>query len=89
LEPAAGRRTGLTQGFFAELLERRSPRQIHPAKSKLRTYLRVCADSFVMNLQKAASRQSAVATHRTIALDFQAAEANWGATIDPALDSFS
>ena len=47
----------LTQGFFAELLERDLLAKYDPAKSRLRTYLRICADSFVMNQEKVASRQ--------------------------------
>ena len=47
----------LTQGFFAELLERDLLSKYDPAKSKLRTYLRLCADAFVINQNKAATRQ--------------------------------
>jgi RNA polymerase sigma factor (sigma-70 family) len=75
----------LTQGFFAEMLERTLLAKYDPAKSRLRTYLRLCVDSFVMNQEKAARRQkrSGYATH--VALDFQAAEGELaGATIDPA-----
>ena len=39
----------LTQGFFAELLERDLLSRFDPAKSRLRTYIRLCADSFVLN----------------------------------------
>src|SRR6266849_3653348 len=47
----------LTQGFFAEMLERELLAKYDPAKSRLRTYLRLCVDSFVMNQEKAAHRQ--------------------------------
>src|SRR6266849_8052128 len=47
----------LTQGFFTEMLERELLAKYEPAKSKLRTYLRLCMDSFVMNQEKAARRQ--------------------------------
>src|SRR5260370_24803709 len=47
----------LTQGFFAELLERELLNNFDPKKSRLRTYLRVCVDSFVMNVDKAGRRQ--------------------------------
>ena len=47
----------LTQGFFAELLERQLLSRFDPAKSRLRTYLRLCADSFALNELKAASRK--------------------------------
>jgi RNA polymerase sigma factor (sigma-70 family) len=75
----------ITQGFFAELLERDLLAKYNPAKSKLRTYLRLCADSFVINQQKAANRQKRGGSATHVALDFQEAESELaGATIDPA-----
>ena len=75
----------LTQGFFAEMLERELLAKYNPAKSKLRTFLRLCVDSFVMNQQKAARRQKRGGNAAHLALDFQAAEGELaGATIDPA-----
>src|SRR5216684_2227612 len=75
----------LTQGFFAELLERDLLAKYDPAKSRLRTYLRLCVDSFVMNQEKAAHRQKRGGTAIHLALDFPAAEGELaGATIDPA-----
>ena len=75
----------LTQGFFAELLERELLSKFTPAKSRLRTYLRLCVDSFVMNEEKAAHRQKRGGNVTHVALDFQAAEGELaGATIDPA-----
>jgi len=75
----------LTQGFFTELLERDLLGKYDPAKSKLRTYLRLCADSFVINQEKAASRQKRGGNAPHVALDFQAAEEELaGAAIDPA-----
>src|ERR1700757_478065 len=74
----------LTQGFFAEMLERDLLAKYDPVKSRLRTYLRLCVDSFVMNEEKAARRQKrgGYATH--VALDFQAAEGKLaGATNAP------
>src|ERR1700726_933218 len=75
----------LTQGFFAEVLERELLAKYSPAKSKLRTYLRLCVDSFVMNQEKAARRQKRGGSATHVALDFQAAEGELvGATIDAA-----
>jgi len=75
----------LTQGFFAELLERELLVRFDPAKSRLRTYLRVCADSFALNEIKAASRKKRGAEVTHVALDFSAAEDELRAqTIDPA-----
>lgn len=75
----------LTQGFFAELLERDLLSRYDPAKSRLRTYLRLCADSFVMNEGKAARREKRGGNVTHVALDFPAAETELaGASIDPA-----
>ena len=75
----------LTQGFFAEMLERKLLAKYNPAKSKLRTYLRLCVDSFVMNQEKAARRQKRGGGATHVALDFYAAEGELaGARIDPA-----
>jgi DNA-directed RNA polymerase specialized sigma24 family protein len=54
-------------------------------KSRLRTYLRLCVDSLVMNEDKAARRQKRGGNTPHLALDFAAAEEELGATaIDPA-----
>jgi len=75
----------LTQGFFAELLERELLDRFDPNKSRLRTYLRVCVDSLVMNEDKASRRQKRGGSVPHVALDFAAAEEELGATaIDPA-----
>jgi RNA polymerase sigma factor (sigma-70 family) len=75
----------LTQGFFAELLERELLDNFDAKKSRLRTYLRVCVDSFVMNEDKAGRRQKRGGTIPHVALDFTAAEDEFGATVmDPA-----
>jgi len=75
----------LTQGFFAELLERELLDKFDSNKSRLRTYLRVCVDSFVMNEDKAGRRQKRGGSIPHVALDFSAAEEELGAiAIDPA-----
>jgi RNA polymerase sigma factor (sigma-70 family) len=75
----------LTQGFFAEVLDRDLLEKYDPAKSKLRTYLRLCVDCFVLNEEKAARRQKRGGNATHVALDFQAAEGELtGATIDAA-----
>jgi RNA polymerase sigma factor (sigma-70 family) len=75
----------LTQGFFAEILERELLEKFDPGKSRLRTYLRVCVDSFVINDDKAGRRQKRGGTVTHVALDFAAAEEELGTTaIDPA-----
>src|SRR5882757_5726188 len=75
----------LTQGFFAELLERDLLDKFDATRSRLRTYLRVCVDSFVMNEDKAGKRQKRGGNIPHVVLDFDAAEEELGATvIDPA-----
>src|ERR1700722_7413373 len=76
----------LTQGFFLQVMERALLEKFDPAKSRLRTYLRVCVDSFVMNEEKAAKRQKRGGSIPHVALDFAGAEQELGGTavIDPA-----
>ena len=75
----------LTQGFFADLLERDLLSRFDPRKSRLRTYLRLCADSFALNEIKAASRKKRGGDFAHVALDFSAAEDELRAqAIDPA-----
>jgi DNA-directed RNA polymerase specialized sigma24 family protein len=75
----------LTQGFFAEILERQLLAKYDPVKSRLRTYLRVCADSFVMNQEKAARRQKRGGGVLHVSVDFQRAEGELREQIvDPA-----
>ena len=82
---AAADAQDLTQGFFAQLLERELLSRFDANKSRLRTYLRVCVDSFVMNEIKAAQRQKRGGNIQHLALDFAGAEEELGAaTIDAA-----
>src|SRR5258708_2654355 len=75
----------LTQGFFAELLERELLDKFDSNKGRLRTYLRVCVDSFVMNEDKSGRRQNRGGSVPPAPLLFSPAEEELGATvIDPA-----
>jgi RNA polymerase sigma factor (sigma-70 family) len=75
----------LTQGFFTELLERELLDKFDAKKSRLRIYLRLCVDSFVMNEDKAGRRLKRGGGISHVALDFAAAEEELGSTaIDPA-----
>ena len=75
----------LAQGFFAELLERDLLSRFTPEKSRLRTYIRLCADSFVLNEIKYVGRQKRGGDAVHLALDFSAAEGELHThTIDPA-----
>jgi RNA polymerase sigma factor (sigma-70 family) len=75
----------LTQAFFVSLLERDLLARYDPAKSRLRTFLRLCVDSLVMNEEKAARRQKRGGGALHVALDFDEAEKELGAgAMDPA-----
>jgi RNA polymerase sigma factor (sigma-70 family) len=75
----------LTQGFFMELLERELLDGFDSKKSRLRTYLRLCVDSFVMNADKAGRRLKRGGNVLHVVLDFPGAEEELGATVmDPA-----
>ncbi len=75
----------LTQGLFVEVLERDLLKKFDPKKSRLRTYLRVCVDSFVSNEDKASRRQKRGGSVPHVALDFAGAESELGgAVLDPA-----
>ena len=75
----------LTQGFFAELLERNLLTHFDPSRARLRTYLRLCVDSFALNERKAAIRQKRGGGITHLALDFADAEGELQAgVIDPA-----
>ena len=75
----------LTQGFFVEVLERELLEKFDAKKARLRTYLRVCVDSFVSNEDKAGRRQKRGGNIALLALDFAAAEEELGGTVmDPA-----
>ena len=64
----------LTQDFFAKLFEKEYLEDFDTSKARLRTFLRICADRFVTNEAKAATRlkRGGGATH--LSLDFDAAE---------------
>jgi len=75
----------LTQGFFVQLIERGLLEKFDPAKSRLRTYLRVCVDSFVVNEDKSAKRLKRGGSISHVALDFASAEEELGGNVmDPA-----
>jgi RNA polymerase sigma factor (sigma-70 family) len=74
----------LTQGFFMELFERDLLSRFAASKSRLRTYIRLCADSFVLNEMKHAGRQKRGGDRTHLALDLPAVEGELNAqTIDP------
>lgn len=74
----------LTQGFFIELLERDLLSRFDPQKSRLRTYIRLCVDSFVLNEIKHSGRLKRGGDVVHLAIDFPTAEGELAIqTIDP------
>lgn len=70
----------LAQGFFAHLLEKEHLVRYDATKAAFRTYLRMCLDSFASNERKAAGRIKRGGGATTLSLDFDDAEAEWGAS---------
>lgn len=64
----------LTQSFFASALEKEFFRCYDPAKTRFRTYLRVCLDAFLANENKAAVRIKRGGDAVMVSLDFETAE---------------
>ncbi len=63
-----------TQEFLAQLVEKEYLADFDPAKSRLRTFLRVCVDHFVANQTKAAKRLKRGGDIAHVSLDFESAE---------------
>lgn len=64
----------LTQAFFADAFQKAWLERFEPGKARFRTFVRVCADRFVMNARQSRSRLKRGGGAQTIALDFDAAE---------------
>jgi hypothetical protein len=64
----------LTQAFFSEALQKEWLSRYDPDKARFRTFVRLCADRFVMNMRQSASRVKRGGNAETLPLDFPAAE---------------
>jgi len=64
----------LTQGFFADAFQKSWLERYEPGKAKFRTFVRVCADRFVMNMRQSSSRLKRGGGIQTLPLDFDGAE---------------
>lgn len=64
----------LTQAFFADAFQKAWLERFDPARGRFRTFVRVCADRFVMNARQAASRLKRGGALTTVGIDFEAAE---------------
>jgi RNA polymerase sigma factor (sigma-70 family) len=65
----------LTQGFFANAIERNFLGNYDPSRARFRTYLRTCLEGFVGNEEKAAHTQKRGGDALFLSLDFHQAEA--------------
>ncbi len=64
----------LTQGFFAQALEKGYFQNYDPAKARFRTFLRTCLDGYVANANKAEQRLKRGGGAQILSLDFESAE---------------
>jgi DNA-directed RNA polymerase specialized sigma24 family protein len=64
----------LTQGFFTEAFEKGWLEAYDPTRARFRTFVRVCADRYVMNWKQAAARLKRGGAAHHLSLDFPAAE---------------
>jgi RNA polymerase sigma factor (sigma-70 family) len=64
----------VTQAFFADAFQKSWLERYEPEKARFRTFVRVCADRFVMNARQSASRLKRGGGVRTVSLDFDTAE---------------
>lgn len=64
----------LTQGFFAQALEKGYFQNYDPAKARFRTFLRTCLDGYVANVNKAEQRLKRGGDAQMLSLDFESAE---------------
>src|SRR5688572_29506708 len=64
----------LTQGFFADAFQKAWLERYEPDKARFRTFVRVCADRFVMNTRQSSARLKRGGGQQTMSLDFAGAE---------------
>lgn len=64
----------LTQAFFTDAFQKAWLERFEPAKARFRTFVRVCADRFVMNVRQSAARLKRGGGVQTVSLDFEGAE---------------
>ena len=64
----------LTQAFFADAFQKAWLERYEPGKARFRTFVRVCADRFVMNARQSRSRLKRGGGTQTVALDFDGAD---------------
>jgi DNA-directed RNA polymerase specialized sigma24 family protein len=83
LDPEEAR--DITQGFFADAFQKSWLERYEPAKARFRTFVRVCADRFLMNTRQAAARLKRGGGMQTLSLDFDGAEREVASSLSSAL----
>jgi hypothetical protein len=81
----------LTQAFFADAFQKEWLARFEPEKAKFRTFVRICADRFIMNARQSASRLKRGGETRPLSLDFVGAEeelAKRGLAAPPDAEAF-
>jgi RNA polymerase sigma factor (sigma-70 family) len=76
-----------TQEFFTRMLENAFLDGYDPARARLRTFLRICVDGVVSNLEKAARRIKRGGEFELLSLDFELAEGELARIEPPAPDT--
>jgi len=84
LDPEAA--ADLTQEFFTSTLEKDVIGRYDPARSRFRTYLRLCLDGFASNARKAEGRLKRGGGVHVVPLDFETAEGEM-ASHEPAVSA--
>ena len=82
LDPEAA--ADATQDFFTHALDKDVLGRYDPARSRFRTYLRLCLDGFVANQRKAGARLKRGGGAAVVSLDFVGAEGEIG-RIEPSV----
>jgi DNA-directed RNA polymerase specialized sigma24 family protein len=60
----------LTQAFFSDAYQKAWLERYEPGKARFRTFVRLCADRFVMNWKQSASRVKRGGASELVSLDF-------------------
>jgi DNA-directed RNA polymerase specialized sigma24 family protein len=64
----------LTQAFFSDAYQKAWLERYEPGKARFRTFVRLCADRFVMNWKQSAGRMKRGGASEVVPLDFDSAE---------------
>jgi hypothetical protein len=81
----------LTQAFFSEAFQKEWLERYEPEKARFRTFVRLCADRFVLRARQGASRLKRGGSAEVLSLDFPAAEeelARHGLAAPPDAEAF-